>query len=58
MKANINFSKKWAGPPYGLNLVLPKLQDAFNRFLKFKIVFKIKLVKIGGNNRFLTGGAN
>ena len=40
------------------NLVLTKLQDAFYRFLKFKIIFEIYLVKVRGNNRFLKVGAN
>ena len=40
------------------NLVLTKLQDAFYRFLEFKIIFEIKQVKVGDYKRFLMGGAN
>ena len=40
------------------NLVLTKLQDAFYRFYKFKIVFEIYPDKVGGYNRYLMGGAN
>ena len=36
-----------------LNWILTKLKDAFYRFLKFKIIFRIKQVKVGHYNRYL-----
>ena len=40
------------------NLVSTKLQDAFYRFLKFKMIFEIKQVKVRDYNRFLMKGVN
>ena len=42
-----------------LDLILKSfIQDAFYRFLKFKVIFEIQAMKVGDRNRFLMGGAN
>ena len=39
-------------------IVFTKLQDAFYRYFILEMIFAIYPVKVGGNNRFLMGGAN